>query len=80
MKPYLCYTDIVRFGEVRKLIGDNSLNEVYCVTELKLMIHSHFIEILMILTVFNVSVWLTEYSVTVGSVTVRFYYIIFQAI
>ena len=60
-------------------------NEVYCVTELKLMIHSHFIEILMILTiltkyVFNVSVWLTEYSVNVGSVTVRFYYIIFQVI
>ena len=35
------------------------------------MTHSHFIEIFMILTkyVFNVSVRLTEYSVTVGSVT-----------
>ena len=39
---------------------------------------SHFIEILMILTkyVFNVGVWLPEYSVTVGSVTLRFYCII----
>ena len=46
-----------------------------CVSELKLMTHSHFIEILMILTKysFDVSVWLTEYSVTVGSVTLRFY-------
>ena len=49
-----------------------------CVTELKLMTHFHFIEILMILTkyVFDVSVWLTEYSVTVGSVTLRFYCIV----
>ena len=41
------------------------------VTELKLMARSHFIEILMILTryVFDVSVRLTEYSVTVESVT-----------
>ena len=54
MKPYLCYIHIVRFGEVRKLIGDNSLNEVYCVTELKLMIHSHFIEILMILPILSI--------------------------
>ena len=45
-----------------------------CVAELKLMTCSHFIEILMILTkyVFDVSVWLTEYSITVGSVTLRF--------
>ena len=45
------------------------------VTELKLMTRSHFIEILMILTkyVSDVGVWLTEYSVTVGSVTLRFY-------
>ena len=44
-----------------------------CVTELKLMTRSHFIEILMILTkyVFNVSVRLTEYSVTAGSVTLE---------
>ena len=41
-------------------------------TELKLMTRSTN---LMILTkyVFDVSVWLTEYSVTVGSVTLRFY-------
>ena len=47
-----------------------------CVTELKLMTRSHFIEIVMILTkyVFNVSVWLTEYSVTMESITLRFYY------
>ena len=39
------------------------------------MTRSLFIEILMILTkyVFYISVWLTEYSVTVGSVTLRFY-------
>ena len=39
------------------------------------MTHSHFIETLMILTkcVFDVSVRLTEYSVTVESVTLRFY-------
>ena len=39
------------------------------------MTRSHFIEILMILTkyVFDVSVRLTEYSVTVESVTLRFY-------
>ena len=39
------------------------------------MTHSHFIEILVIFTnyIFDVSVWLTEYSVTVGSVTLRFY-------
>ena len=39
------------------------------------MTHSHFIEILMILTtyVFDVSVRLTEFSVTVESVTLRFY-------
>ena len=36
------------------------------------MIRSNFIEMLMILTkyVFNVSVWLTEYSATVGSICV----------
>ena len=41
-----------------------------CVTELKLLTLSHFIEILMILTKYicDVSVWLT-----VGSVTLRFY-------
>ena len=46
-----------------------------CVTELKLMTRSHFIDILMILTkyVFDVSVRLTEFSVAVGSVTLRFY-------
>ena len=35
----------------------------------------NFIENVMVLTkcVFDVSVWLTEYSVTVGSVTLRFY-------
>ena len=46
-----------------------------CVTDLKLMTRPHFIEILMMLTkyVFYVRVWLTEYSVTVGSVTLRFY-------
>ena len=40
------------------------------------MTRSHFIEILMILTkyVFDISVRLTEYSVTVESVTLRFYY------
>ena len=45
------------------------------VTELNLMICSHFIEIWMILTqyVFDVSIWLTEYFVTVGSITLRFY-------
>ena len=39
------------------------------------MTRSHFTEIFMILTnyVFDISVWLTEYSVTVGSVTLRFY-------
>ena len=44
-------------------------------TELKLKARSHFIEILMILTkyVFDVSVRFTEYSVTVESVTLRFY-------
>ena len=43
-----------------------------------MMTRSNFIEILMILTeyVFNVSVWLTEYSVTVESVTLRFYCIL----
>ena len=47
-----------------------------CITELNLMTRSHFIEILMILTnyVFDVIVRLTEYSVTVESVTLRFYY------
>ena len=46
-----------------------------CVTELNLMTRSHFIEILMILTkyVFNLGVRLTEFSVTVESVTLRFY-------
>ena len=40
-----------------------------CITELKLMTRSHFTEILMILTkyVFDISVRLTEYSVTVES-------------
>ena len=39
------------------------------------MTHSHFIENFMMLTkyVLDVSVWLTEYSVTVESVTLRFY-------
>ena len=39
------------------------------------MTRSHFIEILMILTiyVFDLGVWLTEFSVTVESVTLRFY-------
>ena len=39
------------------------------------MTRSHFIEILMILTkyVFDLSVRLTEFSVTVESVTLRFY-------
>ena len=38
------------------------------------MTHSHFIEILMIPTkyIFDVGVQLTEYSVTVESVTLRF--------
>ena len=38
------------------------------------MTRSHFIEFLMILTkyVFDVGVRLTEYSLTVGSVTLRF--------
>ena len=50
-----------------------------CVTELKLMTRSHFIEILMILTkyVFDVGVRLTEYSVIVESVTLRFYCILY---
>ena len=45
------------------------------VTELNLMTRSHFIEILMILTkyVFDYGVRLTEFSVTVESVTLRFY-------
>ena len=39
------------------------------------MTRSHFIEILMILTkiVFNLGDWLTKFSVTVESVTLRFY-------
>ena len=39
------------------------------------MTRSHFIEILMILTkyVFDIGVRLTEFSVTVESVTLRFY-------
>ena len=43
--------------------------------ELNLMTRSHFIEILMILTkyVFDLGVRLTEFSVTVESVTLRFY-------
>ena len=43
------------------------------VTMLKLMTRSHFTEKVMILTkyVFDVGVWL--YSVTVGSLTLRFY-------
>ena len=46
-----------------------------CVTELNLITRSHFIEILMILTkyVFDLGVRLTEFSVTVESVTLRFY-------
>ena len=46
-----------------------------CVTELKLMTRPHFIEMLMILTkyVFDLGVRLTEFSVTVESVTLRFY-------
>ena len=46
-----------------------------CVTELNLMTRSHFIEILMIPTkyVFDLGVQLTEFSVTVESVTLRFY-------
>ena len=42
------------------------------------MTRSHFIEILMILTkyVFDLGVWLTEFSVTVESVTLRFYCIL----
>ena len=46
-----------------------------CVTELNLMTRSHFIEILMILTkyLFDLGVRLTEFSVTVESVTLRFY-------
>ena len=46
-----------------------------CVTELNLMTRSHFIEILMILTkyVFDLGVRLTEFSITVESVTLRFY-------
>ena len=46
-----------------------------CVTELNLMTRSHFIEIFMILTkyVFNLGVRLTGFSVTVVSVTLRFY-------
>ena len=42
------------------------------------MTRSHFIEILMILTkyVFNLGVRLTEFSVTVESVTLRFYCIL----
>ena len=46
-----------------------------CVTELNLMTRSHFIEMLMILTkyVFDLGVRLTEFSVTVESVTLRFY-------
>ena len=51
-----------------------------CVTELNLMTHSHFIELLMILTkyVFDLGVRLTEFSVTVESVTLRFYCISFE--
>ena len=54
---------------------EHNLAYTDCVTDLKLMTCSPFIEILMILTnyVFNVGVWLTEYSVTVGSITLRFY-------
>ena len=39
------------------------------------MTRSHFIEMLMILTkyVFDLGVWLTEFSVTVESVTLSFY-------
>ena len=41
------------------------------------MTRSHFIEILMILTkyLFDLNVRLTEFSVTVESVTLRFYYV-----
>ena len=44
------------------------------------MTRSHFIEILMILTkyVFDLGVWLTEFPVTVESVTLRFYCSIFK--
>ena len=47
-----------------------------CITELNLMTCSHFNEIFMILTkyVFDLGVRLTEFSVTVQSVTLRFYY------
>ena len=47
------------------------------VAELNLMTRSHFIEILMILTkyLFDLGVRLTEFSVTVESVTLWFYYI-----
>ena len=62
---------------------EHKLAYIEAKTELIMMTRSHFIEILMILTeyVFNVSVWLTEYSVTVESVTVesvtlRFYCIL----
>ena len=43
-------------------------------TELNLMTRSHFIEILQVLTkyLFDLGVWLTEFSVTVESVTLRF--------
>ena len=46
-----------------------------CVTELNLMTRSHFIEILVILTkyLFYLGVRLTEFSVIVESVTLRFY-------
>ena len=51
------------------------IEAILCVTELNLMTRSHFIEILMILTkyVFDLGVRLTEFSVTVESVTLRFY-------
>ena len=55
---------------------EHKLKLQLCVTELKLMTRSHFIEMLMILTKYmlcKVRVWLTEYSVTVGYVTLRFY-------
>ena len=44
------------------------------------MTHSHFIEILLILTtyVFDLGVRLTEFSVTVESVTLRFYCTVFS--
>ena len=53
-----------------------------CVTELNLMTRSHFIEILMILTkyVFDLCVRLTEFSVTMESVTLRFYCIYYDSI